>query len=214
MGRARRSRGDGRTGDERGRSFSEARERTKEGCVCRRKRNKVKERCVYISLFWCYPVSPAGADLRGASPAASRRRALLRSAGMLGVNGQVWLIPSRCALGRSYKTSWATAVTTRARSVRDKSEAWMNIASSPALRSNAMCRAAAGMRHISQLPQAIKTIPKKKRIVSPSPLFILFHSRRQTQLLLVLFWAPRKEHPRSSSCIPIYRNTINVQQHP
>ena len=144
--------------------------------------------CIYLSFVFvgCAAV-PAEADLGGASPAASRRRALLRSAGMLGVNGQVWLIPSRCALGRSYKTSWATAVTTRARSVRDKSEAWMNIASSPALRSNAICRAAAGLRNTRQKPRTGEQVKHQKKYPIPG---------LPTQPSLVLSRAPEKERLR------------------
>ena len=88
---------------ERGRTLSGARKSTRKGCVCRRKRDNMKEEsiCISLSLFAGCAVSPARAVGCGASPAAARRRALLRSAGMLGDCSQVWLIPSRPALGRN-----------------------------------------------------------------------------------------------------------------
>ena len=49
-----------------------------------------------------------------ASPAAARRRALLRSAGMLGDCSHVWLVSSRPALGRGNKTRWIVTAASRA----------------------------------------------------------------------------------------------------
>ena len=86
---------------------------------------------IFLYFFASYSVSPAGADLRGASPAAARRWALLRSAGMLGVNGQVWLISLRFALGRNYKTSLRIVVTTRAQGVRGKRETGVSYRKQP-----------------------------------------------------------------------------------
>ena len=89
------------------------------------KKGQCGKREICFSLpFLRLAVAPAGADLGDASPAAARRRALLRSAGMLGNCSQIWLIPSRPALGRSKEVKLGCLCSIPSAGARDESEAW------------------------------------------------------------------------------------------
>ena len=151
--------------------------------------------CIYLSFVFvgCAAV-PAEADLGGASPAASRLIALLRSAGMLGVNGQVWLIPSRCALGRDYITSLKTAVTPRAQSVRGKRGTGVSYRKQPRIAQQCNLPRSGGAAPTTTKPRAGEQVKHQR----------CSHPRLPRSPLWFFLGLPRKNAPVSSVRSPRY----------